>query len=169
MTIELRKFKESDVNRLAALANDPEVSRYMTTAFPHPYTPEDATWWVQEGAKQGMVRAIDYQGQLVGCVGAQPLRFEHSRTANIGYWLGRGYWGKGLAAQALLLLTEQIFQETDIVRLQASVYSPNIASMRVLEKAGYRQEAILSRAIFKHDQFYNEHIFSRLSNTIKSN
>lgn len=166
--MKLRKFEESDVSRLVSLADDLEVSRYMTTAFPYPYTTEDAVWWVQEGSKQGMVRAIESEGLLVGCVGAQPLPFEHSRTANIGYWLGREYWGRGLAARALSLLTEQIFQETEIVRLQASVYSPNIASMRVLEKAGYRQEAILAQAIFKHNQFYDEYIFSKLSRTIMS-
>jgi [ribosomal protein S5]-alanine N-acetyltransferase len=70
--INLREFKQDDASALVALANNENVSRYMTTAFPYPYTAEDAEWWISEGCKSGIVRAIEYENQFVGSVGAQP-------------------------------------------------------------------------------------------------
>ena len=160
--IRLRDYKESDVSILCSLANNENVTRYMTTAFPYPYTEEDAQWWVTSGCKEGIVKVIEYNGEFVGSVGATPKTEEHSRTALIGYWVGEPYWGKGLACEALKELTNYIFSTTDIVRLEASIYSPNTPSMKVAEKAGYQEEAVLKSAVFKNGEFYNEHIYSKL-------
>ena len=56
-------------------------------------------------------------------------------------------------------MTEELFSTTNICRICASVYSPNVPSMRVLEKAGYNKEAILKRSILKNGQYYDEHVF----------
>jgi [ribosomal protein S5]-alanine N-acetyltransferase len=160
--ISLREYKQDDTSALVALANNENVSRYMSTVFPYPYTVEDAEWWISEGCKSGIVRAIEYENQFVGSVGAHPYSGEKMRTAAIGYWVGQCFWGKGIASTALGMLTQYMFSETSIVRLEASIYSPNQASMKVAEKAGYKCEAILKNAIYKHGRFYNEHLYSRI-------
>lgn len=160
--ITLRDYKNSDVNRLLKLANNENVARYLTGAFPSPYTLEDAEWWVSTGSKNGIVKVIELNGEFVGSVGLTCGTNERRFSGEVGYWLGEAYWGQGIASVALSQLTEVIFEETDIVRLFAPVYSPNKPSMRVLEKAGYRHEATLANSIYKNGEFYNEHIYSLL-------
>jgi [ribosomal protein S5]-alanine N-acetyltransferase len=70
--IELREFIESDADALVELANNKNVSRYLTSDFPFPYTADDAQWWIGTGSKEGIQRAILLNGQLVGSVGASP-------------------------------------------------------------------------------------------------
>lgn len=160
--INLRDYEIGDAERLQFLANNENVTRYMTTAFPYPYTDKDAEWWVSTGCKEGVVKVIEYNREFVGSVGATPKTEERSRTAVIGYWLGEPYWGKGIACEALKKITDILFSTTDIVRLEASIYSPNTASMRVAEKAGYKKESVMKKAIFKNNEFYDDHIYSKL-------
>lgn len=160
--IILRDYEKRDARRLQMLANNENVTRYMTTAFPYPYTGKDAEWWVSSGCNEGVVKVIEHNGEFVGSVGATPKTEEHSRTALIGYWIGESYWGKGLACEALKKLTTFMFSTTEIVRLEANIYSSNKPSMKVAEKAGYQKEAVLRRAVFKNGEYYDEYIYSRL-------
>lgn len=134
--IKLRDYRETDIDSLAALANNENVSRYMTTTFPYPFTKEDAEWWITTGSKSGIVKVIEYDKLFAGSVGAHPRSAEKARSAAVGYWLGESFWGKGIASEALKQLTDLVFSTTDIVRLEASIYSPNAASMKTAEKAG---------------------------------
>lgn len=160
--IHLREYQQNDIDSIVTLANNKKVAQYLSDTFPHPYTQKDAEWWITTGCKKGINLAIEWNGQYVGGVGAVPREGEKRYTAVVGYWVGEPFWGKGITHQALVQLTQNIFANTDIVRLEASVYHPNHASMRVLEKAGYWQEAILEQAIYKNGEFYNEHIFIKL-------
>ncbi len=157
--VVLREFDQSDAPKLVELANNLNVARYLVDTFPHPYTDEDAKWWVSTGSKSGITKVIQYNGEFVGSVGAMPDINERRFSASIGYWVGQPFWGKGIASQALSILTNEVFATTDIIRISASVYHPNRASMRVLEKSGYVREAVLKAAVFKNDEFYDEHVF----------
>lgn len=161
--ISIRDYKDSDIDRLVLLANNAQISKYMTTNFPYPYTEADAKWWISTGCRNGLVKVIEYDGEFVGSVGAHPRSAEKERSAAIGYWVGEPYWGKGIAAAALVQLTSLVFSSTAIIRLEASIFSPNRASMRVAEKAGYKREAILEKAIFKNACFYDEYLYSKVS------
>ncbi len=99
---------------------------------------EDATWWIQEGSKEGFIRAVEYDGELVGCIGVNPGNFEYERAGEVGYWLCSSHWRKGIMRDAL----------RQIIALTLD--------------AGFRQEAILQRAIFKNGRFYDSHIFAIL-------
>lgn len=148
--VVLREFNIEDAPLLREHLNNPNVTRYLTTSIPQPYTQEDAKWWIKEGSKAGIVRAVELNGVLVGSVGANRRQFEQSRSAEIGYWIAESHWGMGLATNALREMTSLIFQNSDLVRLQAHVFEGNLASSRVLEKAGYSLEGILRKAVFKH-------------------
>lgn len=158
----LREYNQYDLDCLQKLANNKNVVKYLTDTFPHPYTKQDAKWWISTGYKTGINRVIELDGDFVGSIGISFKNNEHRYSAVVGYWLGEQYWGKGIAHKALNILTEEIFSNTEIIRLYAEVYSPNLASMRVLEKSGYVLEAILKKSVFKNGEFYNEHIYVKI-------
>lgn len=160
--VTLRKFKPSDTSQLVALANNPAVSRRLTDSFPNPYTEQDATWWINEGSKDGIHRAIELDGQFVGTIGSVIGTGEKCKQYTLGYWLGEPYWGQGIVSQALPLFIDEVFSTTDVERFQAWVYEDNIASMKVLEKAGFHKEAVLKRALYKAGKLYDEHVYARL-------
>jgi len=158
--IELREFFYSDIDPIAMYANNINVTQYMASRMPYPYTKGDAIWWVEIGSKeQGLNYAIDLGGKCIGVVGVQFGELELQYSAEIGYWIAEGHWGKGIGTEAVSKMTAYVFSKKEIVRLSAPVFSPNKASMRVLEKCGYTLEAIHRKAVFKNDEFMDEHIY----------
>jgi RimJ/RimL family protein N-acetyltransferase len=160
----LRRWRSGDEHALVALANDPAVARY-TGNIPYPYTEADARWWIATGcSSDGNIHvAITLEGTLIGGIGITFGAAARRGTGAIGYWLGRPYWGQGLATDALRTLTDYAVAEFGLVRLWALVMAPNIASARVLEKAGYVREATLRSAIVDREgNAHDELIFVRL-------
>jgi RimJ/RimL family protein N-acetyltransferase len=164
LKITLRDYCETDLDCLVALANNSKVSKYMTSSFPSPYTEADAQWWLSVGCKNTIAKAITLNGAFVGGIGGDLQTFEYSRRAIIGYWIGEPFWGQGIATEALKQFSVYMFSNTEVERLQASVFSTNLGSMRVLENAGFSAEAVLENAIYKHGVFYNEHIYRLFRN-----
>ena len=161
--IAIRELIESDIGSIVGQLNSRAVSCYLSSRIPFPYTREDAKWFVENGCKSGINRAIDYKGQLVGVVGVVPGQFEYERSGEIGYWVGELHWGLGIATMAVSTLTAQIFTSTKISHLVAPVFRPNKPSMRVLEKCGYDLESVQKRAIFKDNQVFDAHIFVKFN------
>jgi len=155
--IELREFKNEDEELLVSYLNEESVTKFISARLPQPYTKEAAAWWVSTGSKIGIVKAITNNGNLIGSISAVVGEFERQKSAEIGYWLARPFWGQGFASQALNEFSKTIFQATEIVRLYAPVFEGNTASARVLEKCGFKLEAILEKAIYKNGILYNEH------------
>ena len=165
--MKLRDFERYDIHSIVKHASNYHVSRYLTSEFPYPYKTEDAEWWISVGSKIGLHKAIDLYGECIGGIGITFGEDEQQFTALIGYWLGESHWGKGIATKALSIMTAEAFSETKIIRLYAPVYSPNKASMRVLEKCGYILEGVLVKAVYKNDSFMDEHIYAKLNSYIK--
>ncbi|MDX2308786.1 MAG: GNAT family N-acetyltransferase [Hyphomicrobium sp.] len=130
----LRELNDLDVRRVALLAGDYDVAR-MTARIPYPYTEYDARHWLS-GIDQGeFVRAVDYQGELIGLVG---FTKNPDRSAEIGYWIGKPWWGHGFATEAAGALVNYCFQSARIPRLIGAHFIDNPASARVIEKLGFR-------------------------------
>ncbi|NVK24955.1 MAG: GNAT family N-acetyltransferase [Gammaproteobacteria bacterium] len=161
--IALRDFTDNDINDLVVALNNKAVTQFLSSKIPSPYTQKDAKWWVNEGSKGDLIKAITFNGQFAGCIGVERGEFEYHRSGEIGYWITQEFWRKGIASAALETMTNYVFTNTDIVRIYASVFSDNTASMQLLLKLGFEQEAVLQKAIFKHAQFYNSHIFVKFS------
>ena len=162
--IVLREYADSDLERLVALANNQNVSRYLVPIFPYPYTTADAKWWIGTGSKQDgtITRAIEYQGLLVGSVGITLQNGWREHLGEIGYWVGEEHWGKGIATAALEEMTEYGFASLRLRKLYAPVLAPNVASMRVLTKCGYTPEALLKAEVRKDGRFFDIHQFARV-------
>ncbi len=103
--------------------------------------------------------AVDLKGECIGVVGVRYGEHETAYSGEIDYWIAEHHWSKGIASEATSKMTDYVFAETEIVRISALVNSPNKASMKVLEKCGYRLEAIRQKTGFKHGIFLDEYAF----------
>ena len=81
----------------------------------------------------------------------------YRKSAEIGYWIGEPYWGKGIATEAAKLITAYGFEQLELLKIFSAVFDFNKASQRVLEKAGYKLEAIIEKAICKNHKLCDEY------------
>jgi RimJ/RimL family protein N-acetyltransferase len=163
MSIELRDYDNADIETLVSLANNERVSRYLIDTFPYPYTRTDAEFWISSGSKQNgaVTKVICKDGAFVGSVGLTPQTGWRSHCAEVGYWLAEDYWGQGIAAKALELITDYAFEHCGFKKLFAPVLAPNSASMRVLEKCGYALEGVLKHEVVKNGKYYDIHQYAK--------
>ena len=159
--IQLRELEEQDADALVKHLNNEVVIRYLTGRIPFPYTQKDAEWWIQTGHKEGIVRAIQYEEEFAGVIGVHSGSYHHAKNAEIGYWLGEDFWGKGIATKSVGIMTARAFQTKNIVRIYAPVFAPNKLSMRVLEKNGYTLDAVFRKNVFKNGELFDEHVYSK--------
>ena len=92
----MRPWRPDDLDSLLRHANDAEVSRGLRDRFPYPYTRGDGEAFLAGSvlAPGTLNLAIEIDGQACGSVGAQQGLAERGHTAELGYWLGRAYWGR---------------------------------------------------------------------------
>lgn len=162
-SVTLRPWHLGDAAALPALANDGDVARNLRDVFPHPYLPAHAEGWVTHAsAHPGWLFALEVAGALAGGIGLHPFDDVYRCGAELGYWLARPHWGQGIATAAVTALATAALRDTELVRLQAGVFSWNPASMRVLEKAGFHREGVRRRAVVKGGEIGDEHLYARL-------
>ncbi|TGE14930.1 GNAT family N-acetyltransferase [Hymenobacter elongatus] len=148
----LRPWHLHDAPVLAETANDRGIWQNLRDIFPHPYRLEDAYWYlglVTDPDSTDLHVAIEVQGEAVGALSVLFKDDINRRSAEIGYWLGRQYWGRGIATAAVRVLTEYAFVHFDVCRLYAEIFARNEASAQVLAKAGYQLEGRLHKSIIK--------------------
>lgn len=158
----LRPWHPADAESLVRHANNRKVWLNMRDAFPHPYMPSDALDWIarSRAARPVTSFAIVVSGNAVGGLGFE-LRTDVERySAEVGYWLGEEFWGRGIATAALKAATPYALQTYKLNRIHALPFSENAASIRVLEKAGYRREGVLQRSAFKNGRFQDQVIYA---------
>jgi len=153
-TLAVRPWREGDEPALVEHGNNYRIWQNVRDRYPHPYTMQDARLWVQVADKDSssINLAITLNDEAVGAIGVVFKDDVYRRTAEIGYWLGEAYWSQGFASRAVKVLTEYVLAHTNICRMYAGVFENNVASARVLEKAGYQFEARLRKSITKEDR-----------------
>lgn len=160
----VRPFVPDDAPSLARHANDPEISRHLRDRFPFPYTLRDAHEWVRHCDSSGELSfALEVDGECAGGIGLVRGDDVHRLSAELGYWVGRAHWGRGLATQAVRATSEIAFQKFGLVRLWAQVFETNPASMRVLEKAGFVREAWQRRAVVKAGHVLDAALYAKVA------
>jgi len=151
-TCTVRSWQWRDRDAIVRYANNRKVSINLRDRFPYPYTARDARNWLDVVVDQKPLTdfAIDVAGEAVGGIGFTPQHDVERRSAEIGYWLGEPFWGRGIATEALAAVTEYAITAHGLTRIYALPFAWNAASCRVLEKAGYRLEARLRRSAIKN-------------------
>lgn len=136
--LALRSPAAQDVSRLATLANDPDIAR-MTLRMPHPYSSEDAESFILAVAGQDPSRAATFliEHEDHGPVGVIGLFEDKDPAPEVGYWIGRPFWGRGYATEALEAALVWASKRWRRRALVAGHFADNAASGRVLEKAGF--------------------------------
>jgi RimJ/RimL family protein N-acetyltransferase len=154
--LRLRPFTLDDAARVTLLAGDREIAA-NTASIPHPYEEHMAGEWIGSHRTrfeigEGVVFAVTLRSteELVGTVGLE-IRAEHKR-AELGYWVGRPYWGQGYCTEAAAAVLKYAFEVLGLERVYAMHFKRNPASGRVMQKVGMRHEGELRR----HFQKWNE-------------
>ena len=164
-TTKIREWRHADAADLARLADDREVWLGLRDLFPHPYGIGDALAFISLAGRMDPQTffAIEVAGSLAGGIGCTRRTDVERIGAEVGYWLGRAYWGRGIATAALRLLTAQAFAaDRELRRLWAVPFVTNIASARVLEKAGYTREGTLRQSAIKDGRVLDQWMYAIL-------
>ena len=157
--LTLRQLTKKDAPVLAKVANNKKIYDNLRDMFPHPYTLENANWFIDFVASQPETPrfVIEFEGQFAGMIGLHPQPDVYRKSVEIGYWIAEEYWGKGIATEAVRKIVEFGFENMDINRIWAGVFEYNEGSKRVLAKNGFELEAVLKKAVYKNDRFWDEH------------
>ncbi len=163
MNCLLRPYRDGDQADLVRLANNAKVAEHLRDLFPQPYTWADAENWIRHAAREqpNLNFAICHDSKFMGGIGLMPGADIHRVSAEVGYWLGEPYWGRGIATAALTELSKYAYSTfSELNRLFAYVDEDHFASIRVLEKARFRREGRLLGAAIKHGRIHNQLLFA---------
>jgi RimJ/RimL family protein N-acetyltransferase len=162
--VVLRAFEPGDAPSLARHADNANIARWLRDRFPHPYTLADAESWIGFARSQVPMTnfAVVQDGEAIGGAGLTLLDDIWRRSAEIGFWLGEPFWGRGIMSRVVPALTEWAFQSFDLARVFATVFAGNDASARVLEKAGYACEGTLRQAACKDGVLLDLWLYARV-------
>lgn len=160
----VRSWEWRDRDAIVRHANNRKVSINLRDRFPYPYTANDARNWLEMvvGHEPETNFAMDVAGEAVGGIGFTLQPDVGYRSAEIGYWLGEEFWGRGITTEALIAVTDYAFWRFDLCRLYAHVFEGNQASARVLEKAGYEFEGRLRKSVTKEGRTIDQLMYAMI-------
>lgn len=154
MEYKIRQWNAEDAAMLAENLNNKRVMDNLRDGLPFPYTEKDALDHINAmlyaDKNSVFAFAIEYGGAVVGSIGVFRQQNIHFRTAELGYYIGERYWNKGITTAAVKQACDYVFENTDIVRIFTEPFARNVASCRVIEKAGFECEGVLRANAFKN-------------------
>jgi RimJ/RimL family protein N-acetyltransferase len=164
--ITLSEITPKDIDSFVEFLNEKEI--YINTlTIPFPYTKENSEWFVSfvKKNKKEHGRIINWairnkEEKLIGVVGFDNGIDGHK--AEIGYWLAKPYWKKGIMSEAVKKICEIGFNEFGLSRITANVFEQNIGSARVVEKCGFTLEAACLKNYYKKDgKLFNGKLYAK--------
>jgi ribosomal-protein-alanine N-acetyltransferase len=159
---KVRSWHPNDVKSIVKHANNRKVWLNLRDRFPYPYTKADAKNWIRSSlATQPETNfAIDVFGEAVGGISFDLKTDVERYSAEVGYWLGEEFWGQGICTLVLKAATPYAIETYHLNRIFAVPFTQNLASIRVLEKAGYTRECTMRRSAFKDGRFVDEVLYA---------
>ena len=169
---ELREWKLTDTASLAENANNINIWNNLRDALPYPYSEKDGREYIEMALslpKPATLLAIVVDGKAVGSIGIFPRTDVERISAELGYFIGEKYWNKGIMTEAVKQMVTYVFTNfPQLHKIYATPFDFNIASHKVLQKAGFKQEAILKQAAIKNDKIIDLHYYSLLKSQWRS-
>ncbi len=150
----LRAWRPDDLDSLVANASHADVARGLRDRFPYPYTGDDdgRAWLARAVDESDRAWAIEMDGLAVGGVSLHPGSDVHRHSAELGYWIGRRFWARGIMSKVVARFAPEAMVAFRLHRLFAAVYANNPSSARVLEKAGFAREGVQKSAVVKRGE-----------------
>ncbi|MCM1175980.1 MAG: GNAT family N-acetyltransferase [Blautia sp.] len=166
MICKIRKWKLSDAVDLAAAISNKKVQNNLRDGLPYPYTEQDGESYISDmlsaNEDETFAFAITADNKVIGSIGVFRQENIHRQTAELGYYISEEYWGKGIMTEAVKQICEYVFSKSDIIRIYAEPFAYNIASCRVLEKAGFEYEGTLRNNAVKNGKVIDMKMYSLL-------
>ena len=166
MICKIRKWDLSDAADLAASLSNKKVQDNLRDGLPYPYTEQDGAEYISAmlsaDENKTFAFAITADDRVVGSIGVFRQENIHRQTAELGYYIAEGYWGKGIMTEAVKQICEYVFEKSDIIRIYAEPFAYNTASCRVLEKAGFQYEGTLRKNAVKNGEVVDMKMYSLL-------
>ena len=164
MECKIREWKLEDADGLAEMLNNKNILNNLRDGLPYPYTKNDAQEYITSMLSADKTKtfafAITVDDKVVGSIGVFRCDNIHFRTAEMGYYIGESYWGKGWGTSAVKQACSYVFEHTDIIRIFAEPFAYNMASCRVLEKSGFQFEGLLRNNAFKNGKVVDMKMYS---------
>ncbi|HSP87825.1 MAG TPA: GNAT family protein [Ignavibacteriaceae bacterium] len=166
--IYLTQVTKADKTILIKLLNDKDIYK-NTLKIPFPYKEKDADDWIShvESLKKeiGVLRnwiIKNKNNELIGGISFHNKYGIHSHKDEIGYWLGKPFWNKGIMTDVVNKICSIGFTDFNLKRIEALVFSFNEPSKKVLEKAGFMLEGTMKKFYYKNYKFIDADIYARL-------
>lgn len=166
MKCRIRKWELSDARDLAVALSNKKVQDNLRDGLPYPYTEQDGRDFISAmlsaDENETFAFAITVDNIAIGSIGIFRQGNIHRRTAELGYYIAEEYWGKGIMTEAVRQICEYVFSKSDIIRIFAEPFAYNIASCRVLEKAGFQYEGTLRSNAIKNGKVIDMKMYSKI-------
>jgi len=169
--LTLRSLTEDDSKNISKYGNNKKIWKNLTNVFPSPYTQQKALKRIKKikNKKDLISLGIIYQKELVGEVIASFRDDVDSKKVFIACWVGEPFWNMNIATEAIELFSKFLLKKFPIKKVQARVFSWDIASMKALVDNGFILEGILRKAIYKNKKYCDEHIYGIFEKELKRN
>ena len=160
----IRPWSAQDADALLKYANNYHIWKNLRDGFPHPYTAQNAQDFLKAATAQDPVTyfAIATAEEAIGGIGITLNQDVHRLTAEMGYWLGEPFWGKGLMTETVARFTDFAFERFGLARIYAEPYTTNQASCRVLEKAGFELEGRMRSSVIKEGRIGDQFLYAKI-------
>ncbi|PSN62629.1 acyl-CoA N-acyltransferase, partial [Corynespora cassiicola Philippines] len=159
-----RPMHPQDAPWMVQHAGPPSITKFMSLSFAHPYTLAHAETWIGMNLAPPITHFVicerDRPDVPIGGIGIKPGADVQTHAAEVGYWVGEPFQGRGYVTEGVEALAEWAFGVREgTKRLWAGVFSGNDASMRVLKKCGYEEEGVMRGHVEKHGVTRDLHLF----------
>lgn len=164
MGCSIRPWRLADAQDLATALNNKKILDNLRDGLPFPYTKNDAQTYItamlQADQDKVSAFAITLDDKVIGSIGVFRKDNIHAQTAELGYYLAEPFWGLGYGTCAVRQVCQLVFNTTDIMRIFAEPFSYNIASCRVLEKAGFSLEGVMRKNAVKNGNILDMKLYA---------
>lgn len=160
----VRPWRWDDATAIARHANSRAVWRNLRDRFPHPFAVDDAYRYLATavGVEPVTRFCVEVEGEAAGSVGLHVGSDIERVAAEIGYWLGERYWSRGVMSAAVRAVTDYALTALALERVFATPFADNVASARVLERAGFDREGTMRRAAIKDGRVQDMVLYARV-------
>jgi [ribosomal protein S5]-alanine N-acetyltransferase len=149
----LRELVVGDAASLQRYADDKAVWLNLFEGFPSPYTMADAAAWCDGGSRPpalGHVWGIEFEGSVIGCISIWQDKGWLRCSAEVGYWIGRPFWQRGITSSALKLVCHWAWQSLpELTRIYAPIFARNAGSQAVAKSCGFKLEGVFKQSAIK--------------------